>query len=159
MNEIYKIIPGYEDYQVSNLGNIKSMRFNKERILKFIDSGNGYYKVQLYNNKKPRKFWVHRLVLLVFTNKFLNYNEFMVDHINNIKTDNKLINLQFVTNRYNSSKDKKNKTSQYTGVSLDKKTKLWRAVIQINKKNICLGSFKNEIDANNRYQLELLKLK
>jgi hypothetical protein len=34
MQEVFKKIPHYEDYEVSNLGNIKSLKYNKEIILK-----------------------------------------------------------------------------------------------------------------------------
>ena len=34
MIEIWKAIPGYDNYQVSNLGNVKSLKFNSEKILK-----------------------------------------------------------------------------------------------------------------------------
>jgi hypothetical protein len=39
--EIWKTIYGYEDYQVSNLGRVKSLLFNKERILKYFNDGRG----------------------------------------------------------------------------------------------------------------------
>lgn len=159
MKEIYKKIHNFVGYEVSNLGNIKSTRFNKERILKPISNGNGYYKIILYQNKKPYKFYIHKLVILTFNKIPLNLNNLVVDHINNIKTDNRLCNLQYITNRLNSSKDKKNKTSKYTGVSWNKNSNKWVSHIRINNKKKHLGLFINELDAYNKYLEELNKIK
>jgi ribosomal protein L15E len=70
---------------------------------------------------------------------FLNHTpcgyKIVVDHIdNNIKTDNRLENLQLITQRENVSKDIKNTSSKYIGVCWHKKAKKWRSSIQINGK-------------------------
>ena len=160
--EIWKDIKGYEGlYQVSNLGRVKSLsrysfgegrqkRKLKEKILKPTNKKE-YFKVRLYNRSGYKFFKIHHLVAI----NFLNYSKskkYIIDHVNNNKSDNRVENLQIITQRQNLSKDKKNKTSKYTGVSWDKENKKWRAVICIKGKNKCLGRYKSEYQANLVYK-------
>jgi hypothetical protein len=164
MEEIWKSIPNYEGlYEVSNLGRVKSLsRFVnsgmgykiKERILKPITDGHGYINVGL----SSKKYKVHKLVAIVFLGHTPNGYALVVDHINNIKTDNRVNNLQLITNRENCSKDRKNKSSKYIGVTWDKQTNKWRTSIIINKKRINLGRFLNEEDASIAYQNKLKEI-
>lgn len=166
MIEKWKDIPGYEGlYQVSNFGKVKSIRTKKLHKGKYPikvkpkelnpwKESNGYYQVTLWKNKKRKVFYVHQLVALCFLGHISNGLEYQIDHIDNDKTNNNLNNLQIITLRENSSKDRKG-TSKYTGVCKVNKTNKWRAMIQINKKNIYLGSFDNEIDAKNAYLQKL----
>ncbi len=103
--EEWKDIIGYEGkYQVSNLGRIKSLcrvvqRKNghiqtiNERILKPTISNKGYYMVSL----DGKTYTVHRLEALAFLGK----SKLTVNHINGIKTDNRIENLEFVTHKEN----------------------------------------------------------
>lgn len=101
MEEIWVDIRGYEGlYQVSNLGRVKSLprRTNNQHcyglIMKQHNSYN-YLKIQLKKNNKYKWFFVHRLVAMAFLD---NYNEnLQVNHINGIKSDNKVENLEMVT--------------------------------------------------------------
>jgi len=68
---------------------------------------------------------------------------------------NNVSNLQLISQRENSSKDRKDGSSQYTGVSWFKKSNKWRSVIYINGKLKHLGLFDNELDASNAYQKTL----
>jgi len=151
-NEIWKDIKGFENkYQISNLGRVKSLLTNK--YLKHCINGSGYYLVTLcYNGKKYNKS-IHKLLADTFLIK--ESNDLVVDHINNIKTDNRLENLQFTTHRINVTKDKKNKISKYIGVTFEKKRNKWRARIRLNKVNISLGYFNDEYQAHLRYEQEL----
>ena len=173
MEEQFKDIPGYDGlYQVSNLGNVKSLervvlRKNgrkipiRESILKPNSRKDGYLSVNLYNkNRKRKNFRVQQLVVMAFLYHIPNgtYN-IVIDHINNIKNDNKLENLQLITNRENSSKDKKGGTSKYTGVCWHKNRNKWYSSIRINGKSKYLGMFNNEYDAHLAYQNELNKIK
>ena len=94
--EIWKDIPNYEGiYQASNLGRIKSLLFNKEKILKTRLHPNGYELVNL----KGKTYHVHYLVALTFIDNKNNYKE--INHKNEIKNDNKVDNLEWCDRKYN----------------------------------------------------------
>lgn len=164
--EVWKKVKGFENYEVSNLGNVKSLSreinqgfriiTSKERILKAGVNSDGYYSVVLYSDGKSKSFKVHRLVAMSFIK--CDNDILVVDHINNIKTDNRVENLQFITQRLNSSKDKKTKSSKYTGVSWNKEKNKWKSCIRINGKITFLGYFKDELEASNSYQNKLKEL-
>lgn len=169
VQEIFKDIPNYEGlYQVSNLGRVKSLQRNvnhfkgglkvvKEKILKEDLSKVGYSCFRLSKNNKVKKFTVHQLMAITFLNHIPCGYDLVVDHINNIKTDNRLENLQIITQRQNSSKDK-NGTSKYTGVYWFKESKKWRCQIRIKGKLKDLGLFTDEYKAHLAYQEELKKI-
>lgn len=153
MKEIFKTIPNYPDYEVSNLGRVKSLKHGKERILKPFTNASGYLMVSL-SDGNYESLKIHRLMAIVFLGYIPNGNKIVVDHINNIKTDNRLSNLQVITHRKNCSKDKwrKGTSSKYTGVSLHKYSNKWRATFYIKRKQIFLGYFKREEEASEAYQ-------
>jgi ribosomal 30S subunit maturation factor RimM len=116
MKETWKDIRGYEGlYQVSDLGNVRNLVTQK--ILKQSFNTSGYVQVSLNKNHKRKKITVHRLVLETFkprTDMYLKTNNgsyvVQADHINNIKTDNKLKNLQWLLGSRNLKKEiKRNK--------------------------------------------------
>jgi hypothetical protein len=165
--EIWKDIPGYEGiYQVSDMGNVKSLSREKlhkgkypittnEKILKPPANSHGYLCVILCNNGLKKTMKVHTLVAMAFLNhKPDGTNKIVVDHINNNKLDNRLVNLQLISQRENSSKDKKGGTSKYVGVRSSAINK-WRAEIYINGKTKNLGYFTDEHEAHLVYQKAL----
>jgi hypothetical protein len=160
--EIWKDIPDYEGiYQVSNLGNIRSFKNGgyglriEPKLLKPSIAGCGYLKTILSKNGIEKNGYIHRLVALAFLNhKSDGTHNVVIDHINNIKTDNRVENLQLTNNRYNCSKDRKG-LSKFTGVSFDKQTKKWRAEIYVNGSRIKIGRFTCELAAAQAYQKAL----
>jgi len=154
--EIFKDVPNYEGlYQVSNLGNVKTLGYNKEKILKQFIGSAGYYKVSLTKDKKPKGFDVHKLVAMAFLGHVPDgTNKIVVDHINDIKTDNRVENLQLISNRENSSKKPRGK-SKYVGVYWMVNTNKWGARIRINGKRPFLGYFDTELEAHLAYQKAL----
>jgi hypothetical protein len=159
-SEIWKDIPGYDSmYQVSNLGRVKSLKFGKEKILRQSVDRLGYHCLQFCHNKTKKKFNIHQLVAMVFLNhKSDGTLNIVVDHINGNKSDNSLENLQLITQRHNTSKDRKNGSSQYVGVCYHKKYNKFNASIMINRKFIHLGYFENDADASQIYQLALINI-
>lgn len=92
--EIWKDIPNYENlYQVSNQGNVKSVCSSK--MLKSSPNNCGYYKVELYKNKKSKVFYVHRLVAISFIPNPENKKQ--VNHIDGNKANNNVSNLEWCT--------------------------------------------------------------
>ncbi len=156
MIEEWEYIPDYEDvYLISNLGNVKSVKFGKERMLKPQKNTKGYFIVGLYKDKKMKSKQIHQLVAITFFNHNPCKLQLVVNHINFNKQDNRLINLEIVSNRENSNRKHLNSTSKYTGVSFEKDRNKWLAQIRIDGKVKKLGRFTNEIDASNAYQKEL----
>lgn len=98
MKEIWKTINKYPEYKVSNIGRVKSIKFNKERILK-TQNVNGYQRVILFSDGKYKNMYIHRLLAEAFIPNPDNLPE--VNHRNEIKTDNRLENLEYCDAKYN----------------------------------------------------------
>jgi len=102
----------------------------------------GYISIKV----NSKCYLAHRLVFLYIDGIFPQNH---VDHINHIKTDNRLVNLRKVTcqeNHKNVTLQKSN-TSGVVGVNYDKKGSNWRARIGVNKDRINLGCFLDKFDA------------
>lgn len=101
MEEIWKSIKDYEDYEISNLGRIKSYKNNKERLLKPRKDKDGYMKIDLCKDNKKKTHKLHRLVAQAFLANPENKPE--VNHKDEDKTNNCASNLQWVTSRENAN--------------------------------------------------------
>jgi hypothetical protein len=156
--EIFKDIPDYEGiYQVSNLGNVKSLKNGKEKILWKNKKVSGYYCVGLSKNNTRKFFKTHQLVAIAFLGHKPDGHKLVVDHIDNDRLNNRLDNLQLISQRKNTSKDRKG-TSKYTGVYWHKNRNKWRAEIKISGKRKYLGLFETEYHAHLAYQNALKQL-
>lgn len=166
-NEIWKDVPGYEGiYMVSDLGRVKSLERTKlgyknsiikinERIINGYTSNNRYTSITFHKNNKQKTFEVHKLVAMAFLNHIPDgTRKIVVDHINNIKTDNRVCNLQLITQRENSSKDK-NKLKFSACKTRDGK---FQSSIFVNGKTKYLGRFNNVEEAQEAYKKALSEL-
>lgn len=101
--EIWKDIKGYEGiYQVSNLGNIKSLNYNntmKPKLRKTSLNHFGYEQVILFKDGEGTCFRVHRLVAQAFIPNDNNLPE--INHIDENKINNCSTNLEWCTRKYN----------------------------------------------------------
>lgn len=103
MEEIWKPIIGYEgQYEVSNLGNVKTLNYYNrgcEKFLKPRDNTKGYFIVALYKNGIRKYYSLHRLV----ANTFIPNpdNKPCINHIDEIKTNNIIENLEWCTVKEN----------------------------------------------------------
>ena len=149
-NEEWRDVVGYEGYyQVSSEGRVKSLkrtfidksgrkRTVKERILKPAFDGWGYLIVTLCACGKRKNLMVHRLVCEAFNDNRDEKPE--VNHINEIKTDNRACNLEWCTRRENlthgtrserSAKTLSKPICQYT---LDEKiVKTWASLTEVKR--------------------------
>ena len=155
--EIWKDVIGYDGiYQVSNLGNVKSLNYKrsgKEQVLKNgKNKKSGYFFVNLFKNKTIKNRNVHQLVAEAFLNHKPCGMDLVINHKNQIKTDNRVENLEIITQRENTNQKHLKSSSKYTGVSWDKKYNKWRARIRIKEKLKYLGVYDSELEASQAYQ-------
>lgn len=97
--EIWKDIPNYPKYQISNLGRVRSLKGEQPLILKTYKYTNGYVNAALWKNKRTHKMLLHRLVAKAFIPNPNGYNE--VNHKDEDKTNNRADNLEWCDHRYN----------------------------------------------------------
>ena len=122
MEEKWKDIKGYKGlYQVSNLGNVRSLNYKKSgkiALLKFSTSNTtGYCQVGLQKNGKLKMKYVHRLVAEAFLRNRHNYPQ--INHKDEQKLNNRADNLEFCTPKYNSNYGTRNqKTSEIHSIPI-----------------------------------------
>ena len=106
MQEEYKTVKEFPNYQISNLGNIKRMltvstdskgriRTYKEKQLNVCEGSNGYMHLGMRKNNKHHTRYIHQLVAIAFLDHSLS-NGKEVDHIDGNILNNKLDNLQLL---------------------------------------------------------------
>jgi hypothetical protein len=108
--EVWKDIPDYDGlYKISNLGNVKrkqktyfcynnAKRVLEERLI-VGDIARGYRRVELWNNRRHKKYMVHRLVAQAFIPNPNNKPE--IDHIDGNPLNNMVNNLRWCSHREN----------------------------------------------------------
>ena len=99
-DEIWCPIKGYEgQYEVSDQGRVRSLKFGKERILKTGITPQGYLFVSICKNGEQKKCKVHRIVAQAFIPNPDNLPE--VNHKDEDKTNNSVSNLEWCDRKYN----------------------------------------------------------
>lgn len=170
MKEIWKDIKDYEGlYQISNLGNVRSLerkvrinkgyRIVKNKILK-LGIRNNYYVINLNKNNKKKSFQVHRLVAEAFINNL--DNKPIINHKNFNKLDNNVNNLEWCTQKENvnysicNMKHRKNITHSNTKekyISYRKSTNRYRITIDKKEYKSC-KSLKEAIEMRDKILYE-----
>lgn len=92
-------IPGYDGYEVSDQGRVRSYRRGQPSIIG--STKDSYPNVLLYNGRARRRFTVHSLVMLAFVGPRPDGQE--VRHLNGSPKDNRLVNLKYGTSKENSA--------------------------------------------------------
>lgn len=158
--EIWKDLPGYIGlYQVSNLGRVKSIErvdANKhpihEKILKQHDRMNGYLFVTLYSDVH-KQFYVHRLVAMAFIPNPDNLPQ--INHKNEIKTDNRVENLEWCSVSYNNNfgtkKERISITRKNSVLCKKESEKRKRPVLQIAKNGMIIKRFESIVEAKKSF--------
>ena len=110
IGEVWRNIKGY-DYQVSNYGRVRKcdrVRHSRNHktfmvcsgpIIRQHQNGRGYLKVHLHRGHERKSICVHRLVAHAFVSGYVP--GLVVNHLNEIKTDNRSSNLEWCTSREN----------------------------------------------------------
>jgi hypothetical protein len=138
-------ILGLFKYDEVNGGILRTKWLGREKSQKVpLPSGTGYIIYGVYVSKKLVFYTAHRLTYL------LNYPDMdqslQIDHINGIKTDNRIENLRAVTKQHNLFNQHRAK-----GFCWMKQNKKWIAHICVDYKSIHLGVFDTILDARAAY--------
>ena len=171
MVEIWKDIKGYEGlYQVSNLGNVRSLDKTviqknafgimkehnyKGKIMKLFEDKDGYLRVNLKKDKTMKQYGVHVLVANEFIEDNTNFksmpyenkesidtNKLQVNHKDENKQNNEISNLELCTNAYNVNYSRSSKIVQ-TDIH-DNFIRIWDSV---KRASIELKMSRNTINA------------
>lgn len=132
-------IEGFDHYYITNQGEVWSDISNK--YLKGYLDMHGYRNFDLYQDSKRFKWKAHRLVAKHFLGDIEGLE---VDHINRVRDDNNVLNLQIVTRKENTTKQFKEMKRKGR---VDKVGSKFRARIGINYKQIYLGLFETRSEA------------
>jgi len=117
--EEWRDIKGYDGkYAVSNMGRVVSFSRKAAKhgsLMKlYVHPSNGYVYVNLHKNGKTKHYRVHVLVMEAFTN-YKSRDGLVIDHLNCVKTDNRLSNLEAVTPRVNAQRAIENELVTFHG--------------------------------------------
>lgn len=163
--EVWKDIPGFEGYRISNLGRVQSCRYGSKGGLKFkswrfitpnLSSTLKYLQIDLVDpTGKRRSFSLHRILYEIFIGPIPE--KMIVDHKDRNPINNSLDNLRLATVSQNTINRTRQKHRKYTGVYAPRNGKKWEARTSHKGKAISLGWYESEIEAAkayNQYALE-----
>lgn len=142
--ENWKPIEGWENYEISDFGNVRSVRTYPDNK-RTSRHRNGYAVVGLYGNGKRCFKYVHRLVIAAF----LYPSDDEVNHRDLNKQNNHISNLEYSDRESNM---RHRYMGEVRGVTYSKKRKSYQARMQINKKCTHLGWFRTYGEASECYR-------
>ena len=168
--EEWRSVINYEGiYEVSNTGKVKSLKRMvsnrgglkpiRERILKSSLDGGGYPQVVLCSEGTKKKHTIHKVVATAFLNHVPCGMRLVVNHKNFIRSDNRVDNLEIITQQENTNKKHIKSTSKYVGVYWDKNSNKWMSSISFDGSRTRLGSFNSELEAYIAYESKLKEFK
>jgi hypothetical protein len=149
MDELFKQITNYPNYEISNHGNVRNTKTGRTLKIKIRKDNYSEVGLPILINGKNKQTWlkIHRLIGLAFIDN--PDNKKCIDHIDCDRQNNHVSNLRWAThteNQQNSSLHKNNSTG-VKGVSFQKKLKKFKATIMLDGISIHLGFFENLDDA------------
>ena len=142
--QIWKDIEGFENYQVNQIGQVRSLNYRqtgKVKRLKSTPNRGGYLIVCLYKDGKCYPKYVHQLVAEAFIPNPNNLPQ--VNHIDEDKANNHVNNLEWCTREYNNNYGTRNERA-----SKSMEGKRIKPVIMLSKEGKPLAVFKSQIEAN-----------
>lgn len=145
MEEIWKEIKGFENYQISNLGRIKNIKYHrqqKSQILKPHYKANGYLSITLSRNGKTNMFYIHRLVASHFVDN--KEDKPCVNHKDGCRNNNTAENLEWVTFSENTKH-----SYHKLGYKISEET-IQKRVQAFKKNYVMSGETKKKIGESNR---------
>ena len=146
LNEELYPVPGYDGYYCTRSGRIFSAMKSFHEIATNAKDKDGYLKATLYKDKKPIHLRKHRVIAMTF----LGDSELMINHKNSIKSDNRVENLEYVSERENQSHRRK-RDGYLVGVCWARKEHKWRAYFQQDHKWEHLGFYDSKEEAKEAY--------
>ena len=151
-------IIGFPDYLIYPDGLVYSKK-GKGRFMKPRKHSAGYDRVQLRNGKVKQEYYIHRLVAEHYIPNPENKKE--VDHINYIRNDNRVENLQWVTSTENNEFQpiRKDNTSGHKNISYDVQNNRWKFMKQRKNQFKIQECFKKKTDCLWYKFIILLKIK
>ena len=108
MDEVWETISGFDNYEISNKGNVRSWKvigstigsvLQEPRLLKIYDNGKGYKVVKFRVNGRVKCFYIHRLVATHFIPNPTHLPE--VNHKDECKSNNRADNLEWISHKDN----------------------------------------------------------
>lgn len=154
-NEIWKKVAGFDNYSVSNLGRVRNDVTGKE--VKASLNMKSYLQVGMKNNAgKWTVRYIHRLVGEAFIPNPGNLPE--LNHISRIKTDNRVINLEWCSKQYNQDFSNSKEVEQYD-LTTGKTIRTFKSCKEAGKAGFtsssvsrcCIGQFKQHKGFGFRY--------
>ena len=130
--EIWKPIINYEgSYEVSNLGRIRSIKFNKLYYMSLItNKRTGYKQVLLCKNGVQKTYVVHRLVALSFLENPLDLP--CINHKDENKLNNRVDNLEWCTIKYNNNYGTGKERSRVKRLNNERRSKAIKCIDLLN---------------------------
>lgn len=136
MEYYVKKIKEFEDYYISNLGEVFSSKGHKVSQLKPEVTHDGYLKVSLRREGRTFRKAVHRLVAETFMDNPERYSQ--VNHLNEDKKDNSVINLEWCSAKINMNHGSRNHRIS---------SKMSKPVIALNDSGVEVLRFGSTIEA------------
>lgn len=134
--EIWKDVVGYEGlYLVSNYGKVKrlngcargvNLKYTDNHILTLVNNGKGYLRVKLSKDGKSRRVMLHRIIAEAFIENLENKR--VINHKNGIKADNRIENLEWITQSENC------KHAYKTGLRIISEKEMQQSLINLKKR-------------------------
>ena len=148
-------IKGFPDYSITICGRVFSHRTSVFKELKPYINNKGYKQITLRQGNTPCPIRLHQVLAIHFLNHERDGLISVVDHIDGDRLNNKLSNLQIISNRENSSKDRPDR-----GLPIGVCRHKGKYQVQITHcgKTIYLGRFSDLEEAGQAYQSKLAEI-